>query len=271
VKPILLPVAMREKKLSLGLYFMNSSPELMEIAGVAGFNHVIIDHMFTGIDWGTTAHMVRAAQLFGVSPIVRVQTYPWGSEGRDVRVAAEVARALGIGASGAMISIGSVTELERALQVRRDLFHKRIHLINWLPSVEEDPVRQAPEEKDFIVLPLIELPSLMDQIDEIVSLEGLKAIALGMGDMCKAVGHPSDDEHEDVWKFVDKAVRAAEPHGIAVWVNIYLHWTLKEIVGRIERLWKHGIYTIQVQTPEAFLRYALHQVAVDASKRIGEI
>lgn len=256
--------AMREKSLSLGTYCLIQSDEVMEIIGHCGYNHVIIDHMFTGIDWSATASMARAAQLFGVAPIVRVQAYPWATGGEDFSVASAVARALGIGANGAMISVGSVAELEKCVAVKKDAKHRRV----WLAAGQRqvDPAYPtglaAPAlTGEFIVLPLIELPALVDDIDTMLRIEGLDAIGIGVGDISESVGHPGDVEHPEVWKVVDRVVAAAKPKGISVWVNTGdSYGTVQEMAERIGRLWERGVDAIQVQRPETLLQHVYGQV-----------
>jgi len=255
--------AIEEGNLSLGTYFTINSPELVEIIGHCGFNHVIIDQMFSALDWGATSNLVRAAHLYGVNPVIRVQTYPWGSMGGDTRVPAEIARALGIGAGAAMASIGSVAELEACLRIQRDAAHGRI----WMsPDVQDWERRreagEPAERSEFFVVPLIELTSLIDDIESVVSLQGLRAVAIGIHDICVAVGHPFDVEHPDVWKDVDRVVAAAEVHGVSVWVNVgYRYRRADEMIARIGRLREHGVNVIQVQGPETLVQHMLTDIA----------
>jgi 2-keto-3-deoxy-L-rhamnonate aldolase RhmA len=263
--------AMRERQLSLGNYCTINSPEIMEVVGYCGFNHVILDHMFTGLDWQATSHMIRAAQLFGVCPIVRVQTYLWGSRGKDTRMASEVARALGIGAGGAMVSVGSLEELDSCLGVQRDAHHKRIWISPDVAEIEKAGGHLIDEDDQFFVVPLIETPELIDRIEEMVELDGLKAIAVGIHDVCMAVGHPYDVDHLEVWKLVDKISAAAGPKGIDTWVNVGYRFTrIDEMVDRIGRMLDHGIRTVQVQGPETLLQHMLKQIRLGADEQMSK-
>jgi 4-hydroxy-2-oxoheptanedioate aldolase len=257
-KPLL--QAMSDKSLSLGVYSLINYPEMLEIVGHSGFNHVIIDQMFTGVDWGATANMVRAAQLYGMTPIVRVQTYPWASKGNDLSVPASIARALGLGAGGAMVSVATIEELERCVAVQRDAAHRRIYIT---PDVEDLETSSQPlgAEGEFFVLPLIEFPELVDRMEEMVRIEGLKAVGVGIHDICASVGHPMEVEHPKVWAVIDRIVESAEKKGVAVWVNTgYRYKRVDEMVDRIGRLWDHSVRVIQVQGPETLLQHMLKQV-----------
>ena len=56
----------------VGVFMNCGCPEFLEIAGAAGYDFVIIDNEHGG--WGCegNAHMIRAAESFGVVPVVRV-------------------------------------------------------------------------------------------------------------------------------------------------------------------------------------------------------
>ena len=258
MKPKSLVKSMKDGSLSLGTYCTISSPELIETMGYCGLNHVIIDHMFTAIDWSTTANMIRAAQLYGVCPIVRVQTYGWASRGGDQHVASEVARALGVGAGAAMVSIGSVDELEMCLGVQKDQHHRRIWLspdVETIESTGDDTDIKNPEDK-FFVFPLIELPELIDQVEKICALKHLSCMSVGIHDICHGIGHPYDVEHPEVWKVLDRFMAAGKANGVDVWVNVgYRYKTVDEMVARIGRLYERGFRTIQVQGPNTLLQH----------------
>jgi 2-keto-3-deoxy-L-rhamnonate aldolase RhmA len=255
------------QRVSLGTYCTISSPEIVEVIGNAGFDHIILDQMFAPLDWSITAHLIRAAQLAGMAPIVRIQTYPWGSRGEDFRIGAEVARALGSGAAGAMASVYSIEEIEACLEVQRDASHGRI----WLTPDSGDSSGRATSALQhthpFIVVPLLEVMHLLDDIEAVVSLDGLRAIALGIHDICEAVGHPLEVDHPLVWEIVDRVEAAAQPRGIDVWVNVgYKFSEVEDITARIGRLVDHGITTIQAQGAETMVHHVFRGIRVGADK-----
>ncbi len=254
--------SMRNRALSLGQYVNVQSPEIVEVIGHCGYNHVILDQMFTALDWHTTANLVRAAQLFGVSAVVRVQSYPFGLEGTESTSLSAVARALGIGADGAMVSIGSVTELEHCLRVQRDAHHGRIWISPDVAELDAGRLEARPAEaSSFFVMPLIEMTRLVDEIDQVMSLEGLRCVGVGIHDICSSVGHPFDVEHPDVWAVIDKLVSAGRSRDVDVWVNTgYRFTTVADIAARIDRLWDRGVCTIQVQGPETLLMHTLNGI-----------
>ena len=55
-----------------GLYISIPSPTLVEIAGYNGYDFVRIDLCHSSVDMSQVEHMVRAAELSGVTPMARV-------------------------------------------------------------------------------------------------------------------------------------------------------------------------------------------------------
>src|SRR4051794_12135918 len=56
-----------------GSFAFLPSPDVVEIMGFAGFDYVIIDLEHSPKNWDQVTNMVRAAELHGMAPIVRVR------------------------------------------------------------------------------------------------------------------------------------------------------------------------------------------------------
>src|SRR3712207_6733798 len=96
---------LREQRTLAGLFVGIPSPALVEIAGHAGFDFVVIDNEHGPATLETTEHLIRAAHSAGIVPIVRVSTAS----------APEILRTLDLGASG--IQVPQVNTVEQARQV----------------------------------------------------------------------------------------------------------------------------------------------------------
>jgi len=106
--------------------YVFSHPNLVEVAGLAGIDCFMADMMFTALDWEQIAQLIRAARGTGISPMIRVQTYPW-SDGIDQRTVSDAARALALGATAVTISIASCAQMQALLRLRSD-WHRLIHI-----------------------------------------------------------------------------------------------------------------------------------------------
>jgi 2-keto-3-deoxy-L-rhamnonate aldolase RhmA len=264
---------MREKKLSLGMFAGRS----MMLSGMAaaGFNHVVFDHMFSPLDWGATQTACLTARHYGLAPLVRVQTYPWSPEpGGDMGAISMVGRVRMIGAAGAIVSFGSVAQLKAVLRVATDTEHIGVvgprAVEAFRQSGEEGLWALVPEDlRAFPIVAYIEKLDLMDNLEEIVELEGLQAIGFGIHDVCYAVGAPYDVEHPEVWKVLDRGVSLARQAGLSVWTNTgYIYTREEETVDRIARMYDRGIDAIQVQSPEQFAQRIMTDIVEGAFRRV---
>jgi 2-keto-3-deoxy-L-rhamnonate aldolase RhmA len=269
---------MRGKKLSLGMFYGIRGPELLPTLAQAGLNHIIIDHMFRGIDWPLTADLCSYARNSGLAPILRVQTYPWGGDPNgDMRAISEVARGRSVGAAGAMVSMSSVAQLKGCMRVAADVEHlpgvgnstravERYERGGW--DAFKEPVSEA--GRTFPIVAYIEDVALLNQLEEIVEVEGLTAIGLGIHDICYSLGHPFDVEHPEVWKIIDRVVALAKRLNLSVWTNTgYRFSMVDETIARIQRLYDHGVDTIQVQTPEQYLFPTIAAIVVGAQDAVS--
>jgi 2-keto-3-deoxy-L-rhamnonate aldolase RhmA len=265
MKPIALHEAMKNRRLSLGMF---SNGEMMGTMAAAGFNHIILDHMFTPLDWRETAALCATARVYGLAPIVRVQTYPWTDEPRgDMGAISEVARARMIGAAGAMVSISSAHQLKSILRVASDFDHFGVPGYRAVQAYREAGANGIadmlpPELRDFPVVAYIENAELLGNLEEIASLAGLQAIGFGIHDVCFTSDHPYEVEHPDVWRVIDRGVELAKRYHLSVWTNTgYIYTRAEETAARIRRLYDRGVDTIQVQTPDQFLNTVLTDIA----------
>jgi len=99
--------------------YVFSHPNMVEVAGLAGYESFMADMMFTAHDWDNIAHLIRAARGTGISPMIRVQAYPWSSgdtdPGVDRRTVSDAARALSLGATAVTISVSSKEEVKELM------------------------------------------------------------------------------------------------------------------------------------------------------------
>jgi 2-keto-3-deoxy-L-rhamnonate aldolase RhmA len=63
---------MREGKLAIGTYVGLADPQVVEIIGLAGFDAAFIDMEHSHFDLPLICEMIRAAELAGVTALVRV-------------------------------------------------------------------------------------------------------------------------------------------------------------------------------------------------------
>jgi len=260
----------RQKKTCIGLVSVLSSPELMETLAASGWDYACIDHMFTSTDWDRTAHMVRAARAAGLSTLVRVEANPWITKGDPGKVAVECTRAQGIGVSGVMPSIYSAKELEAILETSKD-WHRGIHVVRFHNDMGEFKRVEAEISDQTMVIPMLESQRTVAEFEEILSVDGLEAVILGISDLSRVLGRPFQYEHPDVWGMIDKVVSICERRGIVCGGNTgYAAQTPEQIASRIKRMVDHGIRFIDVQTDGALFQFFTKSILQATEAELGE-
>ncbi len=210
---------LRHSELAIGTSLITQGPEWIEILGYAGLDFVCIDFMISATDWHQAAEMIRAARLYGVTPWVRLQGYPWrGSSVPDARLPADVLRALAIGAEGVTASVNTAEQVEAILRPASD-WHRRAYI--WQHDPDRSPLAAHIDEGEEppIVFPMLESLESVANLESIFRVPGIKAIFLAMGDLTREMGHPFDDRHPDVRSFVARTAALAKQNGVMVFAN----------------------------------------------------
>src|SRR5260221_14309457 len=71
----------------IGMFALSPSPEFIEVLAYVGFDFVVVDQMFTSVDWRVLHHIVRAVRGSGMAVIARVENDP-SNGGADLGAAA---------------------------------------------------------------------------------------------------------------------------------------------------------------------------------------
>jgi 4-hydroxy-2-oxoheptanedioate aldolase len=250
--------AMQTGALSVGTFI--GSTELLGAYREAGLNHLIIDQMFGIMSATEVSSLITKIRAAGIAPIIRVHTYPWtGEPSGDMGAAAEVAAARMMGASGVIVSYSTVAQLRACLHAAADVEHSPIGNRNKMVELWKaagglnggwDAVRQSlpADLRDFPVVAYMEDVKLLDQIEEVVALPGLRAVGFGMHDITITSGHPFEVEHPDVLAVIDRVVSLAKPRGMSVWANAgYIFTGMEETAACVQRLYRRGVDCVQLQ------------------------
>lgn len=239
-----------------GTYTILGQSEVVEIMGHLGMDYVIIDLMMGSVDWSRAATLALAADRYGMTPVIRLPSFPWsGADVVDQRLAADVLRAVTIGAQGVRVSLETPEQVAAALVPTRN-DHRRVYLPTYElqahGSAAEAAGSHAPEDR-CLLIPIIESELAVQNLDDIMSVEGLEAIALGMGDLVRLLGHPNDFGHPEVMAFIEDVVVRARRHDVAVFANIHGRPTVPEQVEAARSLEAVGVRGISVAFDTAVL------------------
>jgi 4-hydroxy-2-oxoheptanedioate aldolase len=196
-----------KRKLSNGRVVVGSfvyvpSAKFTEIIALAGFDFVVIDMEHGPIDISVAEDMVRAAELAGVTPLIRVtHNSPH-----------LVLRALDIGAQGVHIpEINTVGDAERAAtstkygpQGRRGLAGVRAAEYGIRQSLHE---YAAVANQETLCIAHIESQQSVNNLDELLKVPGIDIYYLGPEDISNSLGIPGQSKDQRVVQLVEDGIR----------------------------------------------------------------
>lgn len=197
-----------------------SSADVVEILAVTGFDYVIVDLEHSPTNPETAIHMVRAAQLHGMAPLIRVRE---NSEKL-------ILQALEMGAEGIAVpfvqSADDVSRAARAIRyapegVRGTCTASRSSKYGTLRPTFLDHARKANDE--VVLVALIEDMTGVKAINEIVNCDpGVDAVLVGRTDLSASIGCIGQSNHVDVLDATKRIIEAAKASSRAVEAGIVL-------------------------------------------------
>ena len=174
---------MRQDQLALGTYVTFADPQIVEIIGLAGFDAAFIDMEHTTFDLGLVSQMIVAADMAGVTSIIRIP-------GNDETL---IFRLLDAGAEGIIIPhIDGIEGAQKAVDAVRyaPMGHRggaggsraaRFGSISW-----DEHTRQSNEE--ILLAVMTEDAKGVDDIEKIAALDGVDLVSIGPTDFSEYMG-----------------------------------------------------------------------------------
>lgn len=182
-----------------------------EMAGLAGFDAVLIDCEHTAASMETTENFIRACECGGTIPFVRVRDF---DKERTLQY-------LDAGAMGILFPDVKTTEdAAKAVEAvkfpplgKRGISCTRSFRYGFGMSY---PEYIEASNREIAIMLMIETPEAVEHIDDILSVTGIDEIELGTTDLSLRLGHPGDRTHPDVESAVAKVMDSARRHHIPV-------------------------------------------------------
>lgn len=203
-----LKVKLQSGLVASGIVMTESSPAIIEILALVGFDFVFIDCEHSALSVETVQNLVTAAELRGTTPLVRP----------PMNVAEVILRYMDTGAGG-MIIPGM--DCKKAAQAA-------VRAVKYPPLGERglggsraadyglsgplgDYVEKANQET--MVFGMVESGKAVKNIEEILETEGLDGIFIGSNDLSNSLGVAGQTAHPTVVAAVDKVLEAGKAAG----------------------------------------------------------
>lgn len=201
-----------------GPFIKTSDPMFVEAVGIAGFDYVILDMEHGPISTESQQNNIRAAEARNTVPIIRLQDSDENTIGK----------ALDIGAYGIQ-----VPQINTAEEARKVVKYAKFHpygmrgVCRFVRAADysgKDRYDYFEESKDLLIILQLEGISAIQNLDEILDVDGIDILFIGPYDLSQSLGIPGQVNNPVV-------------------VN-----AMKEIVEKAKK--KHKVIGTFVDTPE---------------------
>ena len=238
-------------EMAVGALLTYHSPETVEMLGALGFDFITFDLEHEAYNEMALVHSIRAAESFGLTPIVRVANDP------DL-----ILRLLDSGAQG--VHVPRVNTRQDAMSVvEASLFHplgKRTFYSvgrsgNYGLGLSEEEFAETSNRETLIILQVEEEEGVRN-IEEILSVPYVDAVQLGPKDLWQSMGMP---DRAVVQQVVDRVVSRVAEAGL--WGSMVV-WLDSDVREQMVRYKNQGVRLVTVSPRDLLVhggRYFLDQ------------
>lgn len=212
-----------------GCWITIESPICSELMSTLGFDWFVFDTEHSPNDVYTAQTLMQAMQGNETTPIIRVN---WND-------LVPIKRALDVGAYGVVVPwVNTKEEAELAVKATR-YAPEGLRGVGPRRAAMFDPDYYMTVNDELLVICQIETKKAVENIDDIVTVEGLDVTYIGPADLSASYGHLGNMSHPSVQKAIDKVYDATIAAGKVTGVHMGAGKTIKE---RIEK--GYGFITI---------------------------
>ena len=174
-----------EGQVVFGAIINRYAPDLVELFGVLGYDFVMIDCEHGPMDLDQVEHMVRAGEVFGITPIARIPDH----------AEATILRFLDRGVQGVIVPHINTREeadaVARAARYypdgHRGMGGGRAH--DYGVGVTRDE-STAWINSQVLVIPMVEETEAVENLDSILGVPGVDVLHVASGDLGQSMGNP---------------------------------------------------------------------------------
>lgn len=197
---------------ALGTFITLADPAAVELAGLAGFEFVVIECEHAGLSLETVQDQLRAARARGLGTLVRV---PAGDHGFIQRV-------LDIGAEGVLVP--HISDARAAARAAGDVRfppdgHRGMYPASAAADFGEHGLPGVVEltqtlNRNTVLAVMIEEASAVDQIEAIVATPGVDLVVVGPSDLSASLGVIGQQKDPRLAAAVDRIFKACREAGV---------------------------------------------------------
>jgi len=223
----------------VGYFMCTGEPVFVEIMGTSGFDFVAFDTEHGRLNIETIEHLTRAAEVTGLSSLVR---FPKD----DYNLAL---RCLEAGAEGLIMThccsssdVRKLIDTMKFSPIGRRGYATNTRANDYGQNAPSNYITAAND--NLIVGVMIEDSEAVQNIDDILNVDGLDLIIIGFGDLSASCGVPTQFDHPKVLEAAEAVVAACAAHS-NITLGVFVE-DAKEIPSWLEKGASFYVYLSEV-------------------------
>ncbi len=194
---------------AIGTWTSLTDPASAEMAAGGGFDFVVIDTEHSPLGLETVANCLRGVENGGAEAVVRT---PWNDPVR-------IKRLLDLGPSGLLVPMVNTAE---EAQAAVDAMRYPPEGIRGVAGARAcDYGRSFGEyvtetHRDVTLIPQLETETAVENVEEIVAVDGVDAIFVGPADLSASLGVVGEFDHPDLHDAIETVIEAGDAAGVPV-------------------------------------------------------
>jgi 4-hydroxy-2-oxoheptanedioate aldolase len=202
---------LRRGDIAYGTFCALKDPAVVELLGYVGYDFAVIDLEHSSLDLSTMEHFIRAAQIGGISSVIRTPQMDFATILRAVEAGADAIMVPHI-VSREMAEKVVATAKYPPVGMRGIDGSTRVARYGGVKMVEHMKV----QNERLLVIGMIEDREAVEQIDDIVTTPGLDLLFVGASDLSCSYGLPTQVTHPTVRAALEKILSSASKAGVKV-------------------------------------------------------
>ena len=199
---------LKNNELTIGSWIMMGNSMSVEVMALAGFEWLVVDIEHTSIDMETVQTLITAIQAHDIKALVRV------SKNEEV----VIKKVLDIGADGIIVPmVSSKEDAEQAVDYAKypPVGKRGVGLYRATKYGTGFEAYKKWVDEELVIIAQIEHIDAVNNIDDILDVEGIDGTIIGPYDLSGSMGYPGEFEREDVKAAVQKVLDRCGAHNIA--------------------------------------------------------
>jgi 4-hydroxy-2-oxoheptanedioate aldolase len=199
---------LNNNQLTIGTWNIINSTMVVDVIASSGIDFIVIDAEHGSISYETAQTMISICESYDVTPIMRV-----GEINESL-----ILRALDIGVHG--VQLPNITTADNAKQFVQFAKYPPVGIRGFSPYTKAglyDVIngKEMPKiaNENTLLIANVEGQDGMNNLEDIVQVDGIDIIFIGLFDMSKSLGVPGDVENPKVIEKLDEAIKIIHKYG----------------------------------------------------------